>query len=103
VIHYRASGKLHRELLIALESARTHLAVAIATEAKSTTPVRLRSYLETAERARRFMKKLRTMNSEMPQEREVWGCALEKLRCFPLKGNAAGLCELLGDIVAQLE
>ena len=103
MIHNRTSTKLHRELLIALESARTRLAVAIASETKSTPPDQLQYYFDTADQARRFNKKLRRQSIDRAQEQQAWSHALENLRRIPAQGNASGLCQMLRDIVARLE
>jgi hypothetical protein len=103
VIHNRNSTKLHRELLMALESARTRLAVAIASETKSTPPDRLQYYFDTADQARRFNKKLRRLNINSVKTHQDWSHALENLRRIPAQGNASGLCRMLLDIVDRLE
>ena len=103
MIRYRVSTKLHLELLIAFESARTRLAVAIASERKSTPPDRLQYYMETAEQTRRFMKRLRRANSDIVQERQEWLHALENLRQLPVQDGAVGLCLMLRDLIARLE
>jgi hypothetical protein len=91
------------ELLIALESARTRLAVAIASERKSTLPDRLQYYMETAEQTRQFMKKLRRANFSIVQEKQEWLYALENLRQLPVQDRAVGLCRILRDIITYLE
>ena len=105
MIQNRVLTKLHLELLIAFESARTRLAVAIASERKSTLPDRLHYYMETAEQTRRFMKKLRSANSDIDivQERQEWVHALENLKQLPVQDKAVGLCQILRDIITQLE
>jgi hypothetical protein len=103
VIPNRVSTKLHLELLMALESARTRLAVAIASERKATLPDRLQYYMETAEQTRRFMKKLRRANSDIMQERQEWIHALENLRHLQVQDKAVGICQILRDIIVRLE
>jgi hypothetical protein len=103
VIRYRVSTKLHLELLLALESARTRLAVAIASERKTTLPDRLQHYMETAEQIRQFMKKLRRANFDIVQEKQEWLHALENLRQLPVQDRAVGLCRILRDIITCLE
>jgi hypothetical protein len=90
-------------LLFALEVARTRLAVAIAAETKSTPPERWRHYYETAERTRRFVKKLRNADFETAQSTNRWTEAVEALRHFSSDCEAAQLCKLLEEIVARLE
>jgi hypothetical protein len=92
-----------RKLLFALETARTRLAVAIASETKSTPLERWRDYYETAERTRRFIKKLRNANFETPVSARQWTEAVESLRHFSSDREAARLCKLLEEIVAKLE
>jgi hypothetical protein len=93
----------HRDLLFALERARTRLAVAIAAETKSTPPERWQDYFETAERTRRFIKRLRKANSEMLQSGRGWMEAVESLRQFRADREVARLCKLLAEIVSKLE
>jgi hypothetical protein len=95
--------KYQRDLLFALEVARTRLAVAIATEAKSTPPERWQHYFETAERTRRFIKRLRCLNFGMSEWGKGWTEAFELLKHFSSDREAARLCKLLGEIVAKLE
>jgi hypothetical protein len=98
-----SSAKIHRELVLALESARTRLAVAIAFETKSTPPSRWEYYLQTADRTRRFVKKLRQAETDFVQERQDWIHALEDLRRLPDPSRASRLCQALQEIVARLE
>jgi hypothetical protein len=99
----RALKEIHRELLLAFESARTRLAVSIAAETKSTPLDRWRYYLETADRMCRFMKKMRKQGFHAVRKPEDWVCALETLRHLPVQDRALRLCQLLGDIVTGLE
>jgi hypothetical protein len=100
VIHNRASARFHRELVLALESARTRLAVAMASETKSTPPDRWQYYFETADRTRQFMKRLRKANSDMLHEKQEWIRALESLKHLPAHSKAPRLCQLLREIVS---
>ena len=100
MIRNRALTKTNRELVLALESARTRLAVAIASEAKSTPLDRWQYYLETADKMRRFSKKLR-MGSGALQEREEWMRALEALRRLPVQSKALPLCRMLRELIAD--
>jgi len=90
-------------MLIAVESARTLLAVAIASETKWTPPDRLQYYFETADQARRFTKRLRRGNFELVQDQQGWAHALERLKELPAQVKAIRLCQLLREIVGQLE
>jgi hypothetical protein len=94
---------IQKELLRALESARTRLAIAIAEEAKSTPRDRWQYYLDTAEHVRRFTGRLRKVDVDAPQECQSWTRALEALNQIPMRGNAFQICELLRDIVMALE
>jgi hypothetical protein len=103
LIQDRTSKSVHRELLLALESARTRLAVAIAAETKSTPLDQWRYYLDTADRIRRFARKLRRRGFDVPQEFQDWIRALEALKRLPMQDKALRLCQILIDIVAELE
>jgi acyl-CoA reductase-like NAD-dependent aldehyde dehydrogenase len=83
---------LHRELALTLERARTRLAVAMASETKSNPPDRWQHCLETADRARRFMKKLRRADSDGLQEEQGWIPALEKLKYLPAHNKTLRHC-----------
>ena len=87
---------------MALESARPRLAVAIASETKSTPLDRRQYYLETADRMRRFSKKLRKSGFRTLQERREWIHALDALKQLPAQSKALRLCQNLRDIVRGL-
>ena len=89
--------------MLALELARTRLAVTIAAETKSTPLDRWQYYLDTADRMCRFMRKMRKEGFPAVREPEDWICALEALRHFPVHDKALRLCQILGDIVTGLE
>jgi hypothetical protein len=95
--------KVYRELLFALESARTRLAVAIAAETKSTPLAQWQYYLDTSDRMRVFIRKLRRQSFDEPPEPEDYMRALEALRRLPIQGKAMRLCRILGEIVTKLE
>ncbi len=99
----RATEKIHEKLLFALESARMRFSVAIAMEAKSTPRKRWEYYLETTNYMGRFIKRLRNADCHVQMDSRCWGPALEKLRMLPDQGKASRLCELLRNIVAELE
>jgi hypothetical protein len=103
VIQEQAAGKIHGNLVFALESARMRLSVAIAMEAKSTPRDRWAYYLETTDRMRRCIKRLRKNDIEFQRDPREWGRALDKLRTLPDPGRASRLCEMLRNIVAELE
>jgi len=102
VIHSPTSTKIHRELILALESARMQLAVAIALETKSTPPDRRRYYLDTSDRMRGFVKRLREGGAGVVQVRQAWVQALDALNRLPDHSRALMLCQLLRDIVTGL-
>jgi hypothetical protein len=91
------------DLLRAIERARTQLAVAIAAEAKSTPLKRRQYYLDTADQMRRFAGKLRSADSDLPPGHSDWHHAFEAIRQLPTKDRAMRLCQILRDIVAELD
>jgi hypothetical protein len=103
VIPNYASTRIHRELLFALESARTRLAIAIATETKSTPVDQWHNYLDTADRVCRLTKKLRASGHEWTPRLSDWIHALNALRQISVHDKARPLCRELEDIVAELE
>jgi hypothetical protein len=103
VIQDRASAKIHRELLQALESARTRLAIAIAVETKSTPADQWNYYLDTANRICRLTKKLRTAEDGGACRLNDWVRALDALRQIPAHDKARPLCQVIEGIVAELE
>jgi hypothetical protein len=92
-----------KELVLALESARTRLSVAIALETKSTPRDRWRYYLETAERVSLFIKKLRNADLDSMTASQGWTCALDMLNRLPAQSKALRLCEILRAVVMKLE
>jgi hypothetical protein len=103
VVPNYASAKIHRELLFALESARTRLAVAIATETKSTPVDQWRYYLDMANRISCLTKKLRAAGHDWTPRLNDWIRALNALRQISVHDTARPLCRVLEDIVAELE
>jgi hypothetical protein len=85
---------LQKSLLFALESARTRLAVAIASEKKNTLPERWQSYLEMVDQMRHSIKRLRNakIHGGAPYE---WKCAFEMLRSLSGKETVDELCRIL--------
>jgi len=101
--------RLYRELLHAMESARSRLAVAIAAENKSTTRERWHSYLATAERMRKCVKEIRRLHGPGVARHLVWHHALDLLR-QPLSstedersGEAQRICKRLHDVLELVE
>jgi hypothetical protein len=92
-----------KELLVALEKSRTRLAVAIAAESKITPLDRWQYYLDTADRMRRCIKKLRHADFNGEPGLKDWNRALYALRQLPVHDTAWHLCRFLGEIVAMLE
>ena len=92
-----------RDLVVALESARTQLAVAIATERKSTSRAQWHYYLDTAERMSRFMRKLRKSGIKMGVESSEGLRLWEALQRIPPGADAQYLCSVLHDITANEE
>ncbi len=91
------------DLLHELEWARIQLAIAIAVESKSTPLERRRYYLDTADQVRRFIRRLRAAGGGTGAEAENWHRALESIRQMPNQGKASRLCQVLKDIVGELE
>ncbi|MBN2321486.1 MAG: hypothetical protein JXR49_20580 [Acidobacteria bacterium] len=94
---------LRKELLGALETARSRLAIAIAEESKSTPWDLRRHYLETTDHMRRFIERLRKGENHEEFRMQDWMSALEALREISLKDSARPLCSRLRRIVAALE
>jgi hypothetical protein len=103
VIKKYVSNKIRGELLFALESARTRLAIAMTAETKST-PVELwRYYLDMANRLCLLIKKLRAAGQDLDPVLNHWICALSALRQISIHDKARPLCRVLEDIVTELE
>jgi hypothetical protein len=92
-----------KELLLALESARTRLAIAVAAETKSTPPQQRQHYLETADQMRRCLRKLRKWNGDKPPGRGDWRQALEALKHLPRQGKALKLSQILRKVVSEID
>jgi hypothetical protein len=103
VIQEENEEKIHSKLLFALQSARMRFSVAIAMEAKSTPRDRWQYYLETTDWMGRFIKKLRRTDLELQRNPRGRDRALETLCNLPAYGKASRLCEILRDIVQELE
>jgi len=99
---------LSRMLLLALERARSRLAIAIAAETKVTPPARWQYYLETAEEMRRCVKELRWELRNGLAEEGKWFQALEELHRLPpaeqrpRSREAQQLCGRVREILAAL-
>jgi hypothetical protein len=93
---------VRKELLRALESARTRLAIAIAEETKSTPRSRRQYYLDTADHLRRFIGRLRKVDGYSERDYESWALALQALKQLPAQNNAFQLCLTLREIVMDL-
>ena len=91
------------DLILALESARTRLSIAIATQSKSTPPALWRHYLDTADRMSRFMRKLRQNGGETAMKIKKDGPVREALRQIAMENDARRLCQILEDMVSDLE
>lgn len=91
------------DLILALESARTRLSIAIAVESKSTPPALWRHYLDTADRMSRFMRKLRQNKGGATMNINNGGRVLEALRQIAMENSARRLCQILEDMVSDLE
>jgi hypothetical protein len=93
---------LRKELLTAMESARTRLAVAAALEKKLTLPARWQYYLETADQMCLSIRRLRKAEDRLPPP-EQWANSLERLRRTPVHAQAYQLCRVLREVVAELD
>lgn len=96
-------AEIREELLNVLEKARGRLAIAIAGESKSTTAVRRKQYLATADYMRRYIRALRESKGRVRESREGWIPALEELQRIPFGKGAQFLCNCLKNIVAGLD
>ncbi|MGA2264200.1 MAG: hypothetical protein ABSH28_22545 [Acidobacteriota bacterium] len=100
---------LHRELLHAMENARSRLAVAVASENKATPRERWRYYLETEDRMRRCVREIRRNSNHSIGRQFEWLRALDLLK-QPLpaderqsRGEAQLLCQRIYDVLAIIE
>lgn len=99
----RNAIKLQREVLLAIESARTRFAIAMAVESK-TTPLSLWNlYRDTEDRMRRFAKKLRKDEFDERQDVQGWARALEVLMRLPKQGEALSFHQILNEVAEELE
>jgi hypothetical protein len=106
-----SSREIYLDLLHALENARGRLAVAIATETKTTTAGRWRHYREVEDRLRRCLKELRCHGPTGLRTQVGWHEALEALKGIHYtspermarKDEAMHLCQQLGDVLTPLE
>jgi len=99
----------YHELVHALESARSRLAVAIAAESKVTPRERWRRYLETEDRMRRCLRAIRGHPARGSGKRHGWSQALLLLKQpFPAgdrtgSGEAHRLCQHLSEVLNLIE
>lgn len=103
VNHRCAANNPRAELVLALQSARTRLAVAAAAGRRSTPPAVMRRYLDTDERLGRVLKKMRASREDRAINSFTGSGALESLRGIADSDDPAHLSRILGDIVAELE
>jgi hypothetical protein len=102
-------GRRHfHELLFALESARSRLAVAIAAESKKTPRERWHHYLETEDRMRRCLREIRGHLARSNGRQQGWNQALSLLRQpMPgdrtVSGEAQRLCKHLSEVLSLIE
>ncbi len=86
---------------MALESARTRLAIAIAAETKSTPLERWQYYLDTCYEMCRFIRELRRLETAASQKPQAWLRALEVLKKLPVQCEAMRFCRILRDVVEE--
>jgi hypothetical protein len=79
------------------------LSVAIASETKSTPRDGWRSYLETADQISRSIRKLRHADFDSLPDSHGWIRTLDTLDYLPVHSRALRLCQILRDILTQLE
>jgi hypothetical protein len=103
MIRNSPSAKIHSELLFALESARTRLAVAIAAETKSTSMEQWQYYLDTADRICRLARKLRTIGFAGSYRMNAGIRAVHALRQISNYEKALPICRTLEAIAVELE
>jgi hypothetical protein len=97
-----AEKTLRKELALALESARTRFAIAIASEKKYTLPARWQYYMDTADRMRESVRRLRSEDGD-GSALKGWVSALETLRGLPIHAQAHQLCQTIREIITELE
>jgi hypothetical protein len=101
--------RLYRELLYALETARSRLAVAIAAENKATPRERWRRYLEMEDRMRKCVREIRRHHGGNSGKQFGWLEALSLLKQpLPtadrkLRGEAQQLCQRLSEVLNAFE
>lgn len=101
--------RLYKDLLCALERARSRLAVAIATENRFTPRERWRHYLETESRMRQVVREIRNRSGRSYRKQFAWLQALDVLS-QPLPapdghshGEASALCDKLHAVLDLME
>jgi hypothetical protein len=97
------SKKIPTDLILALESVRTRLSIAIAAESKSTPPANRQQYLDTAERISRFVRKLRRNGCVVPVNLNSGSRVWASLQQVSEENDARRLCQILEDMVSKLE
>jgi hypothetical protein len=95
------------ELVHALETARSRLAVAVAADSKVTTLSQRKHYLETDARLRRCLRKLRARQRPGRSGHLIWTECLESLGLLLAEGACRGrshrMCACLDEILSRLE
>jgi hypothetical protein len=97
-----ADKTLRKDLLFALESARTRLAIAAAFEKRRTMPEIWQYYLETSDQMRRSIRKLRRAEKGDPALKNCV-CALEMLQAISAREQAYPLCRALREVIAEID
>ena len=98
-----------RELVLALERARSRLAVVMASEGKAALLWHWKKYVETDLRMRRSLKLLRRTPIPDSQRFESWANALQNLKQLPAsqayshQGLTVRFCRQLADVLEMLE
>jgi hypothetical protein len=103
VVQNRISANTHRELVLALQSAKTRLSIAIAVETKCIPRDRWLYCLDVADQIRRLIKKVRGADFLLLPNAHVWILSLKRLECLSVQGQAMHLSEIVRDIVTAIE
>lgn len=103
MVQNRISASSHRELVLALQSAKTRLSIAIAVETKCIPRDRWLYYLELADQIRRVIKKVRGADFLSLPNAHGWILSLQRLECLSIQGQATHLTEIVRDIGTELE
>lgn len=100
--NYYLSGEMIENSLVMLESVCSLLAIAIAMESRTTLPGRRQHYMETADRMRQCIRKLKR-NGWQPLSPKGDRLVREILDDYSLGNDARQFCRLIVNIIEELE